>query len=49
MKLSQILVINLVSLTSIVVAGYLAGSEKDGWGYFLFVAFLCHHWVNRIE
>lgn len=32
---------NLVSLCSVSLAGFLAYHDKDGWGYFLFVAVLC--------
>lgn len=33
--------LNLFSLACVGFAGYLAFHDKQGWGYFLFVAALC--------
>ncbi len=37
---------NMVPLACMIVAGLLATSGKPGWGWFLFVGFLC---VGAIE
>ena len=33
--------VNLVALAAVVVSGYLAVHDKDGWGWFLLVGLLC--------
>ena len=33
--------VNLVALACVVAAGYLAAHDRDGWGWFLFIGFLC--------
>ena len=33
--------VNLVALACVGVAGYLAVNDKNGWGWFLFIALLC--------
>lgn len=33
--------VNLAALACIGIAWYLAANDKEGWGWFLFVALLC--------
>lgn len=37
---------NLVSLACVGVAGYLAVNDKNGWGWFLFIALVCSGTVS---
>lgn len=39
--LLSILGVNIVAITCIGFAGYLAANDKNGWGWFLFAGLLC--------
>lgn len=42
MKLALLAVaLNMLSLSFLAVAGYLAAHDKNGWGWFLFAAIIC--------
>lgn len=50
MKTTLVLVAcNLVSLTAVCAAAYLAAKDARGWGWFIVVALLCHSTPKSIS
>ena len=43
----MLLVANLVSIVTAVSAAVLAYHGTEGWGWFLFVAVMSCHWIER--
>ena len=33
--------VNMVAVVCVIIGGYMAIHGKDGWGWFLFIGFLC--------
>jgi hypothetical protein len=41
--ITEFVIGNFISFISIIVAGFLAFNNKDGWGWFLLIAILTFH------
>lgn len=45
--ITKFVIANFISFISIIIAGFLAFNQKDGWGWFLLIAFFTFHTYTK--